>query len=43
MDTKKPKVKKVKPFINEERIQNIEEHISYLEEKLDKVLIRMGL
>jgi len=43
MDTKKPKVKKTKSSINEKRIQNIEEHISYLEDKLDKVLVRMGL
>ena len=43
MDTKKPKVKKQNLLLLEERIQNIEEHISYLEKKLDKVLVRMGL
>ena len=43
MDTKKTKVKKVKPCIEESRIQKIEESIAYLQDKLDKVLVRMGL
>ena len=43
MDTKKSKVKKVKPSIEESRIQKIEESIAYLQDKLDKVLVRMGL
>jgi len=43
MDTKKPKVKKIKPSIEESRIQEIEESIAYLQDKLDKVLVRMGL
>tara|TARA_Y100001937_G_scaffold124128_1_gene188306 strand:+ start:190 stop:321 length:132 start_codon:yes stop_codon:yes gene_type:complete len=43
MDTKKPKVKKTKPSIEENRIKEIEQSIAYLEDKLDKVLLRMGL
>tara|TARA_R100001086_G_scaffold245320_2_gene176108 strand:+ start:1936 stop:2076 length:141 start_codon:yes stop_codon:yes gene_type:complete len=43
MDSKKSKVKKVKPSIEESRIQEIEESIAYLQNKLDKVLVRMGL
>ena len=43
MDTKKRKVKKAKPSIEESRIQEIEESIAYLQDKLDKVLVRMGL
>tara|TARA_R100000353_G_scaffold161965_1_gene122038 strand:+ start:560 stop:691 length:132 start_codon:yes stop_codon:yes gene_type:complete len=43
MDTKKSKVKKVKPSIEESRIQKIEESIAYLQDRLDKVLVRMGL
>lgn len=43
MDTKKSKVKKVKSSIEESRIQEIEESIAYLQDKLDKVLVRMGL
>ncbi len=43
MDSKKSKVKKVKPSIEESRIQEIEESIAYLQDKLDKVLVRMGL
>ena len=43
MDSKKSKVKKVKPSIEESRIQKIEESIAYLQDRLDKVLVRMGL